>query len=355
MLTSLDMHYLTKELQQIKTARISKIYSFADGTGIVFQLHIKNKPKLFLTISPPDFLFLTDEKPATDEELIPFAKILRKHITNATITDIEQINFERILKLTVKKSTTFHLIVELFSKGNIILLDQEQKIIAATLYKKWSTRVIAPGKTYSLPPPSPNIKSIIENELAELIKKTNKDTLVKFLAADLCLGKKYAEEICITLDRNLHPSKINKTAILKELKKLLNKKLSPYVYFKNSTPVEFSPFKLNWLSKQYSTKKTDSLSKAIRLIAEAKKQPKEPKEITRLKRIISNQEKTITELEEKIKLNQEKANLIYQHFNEIKEIISLAKEKRFAELKKDPKVKRINMKEKKVLIEISKS
>ena len=52
----------------------------------------------------------------------------------------------------MKKDITYTLIVELFSQGNIILLDEENNIISPLKRKQWSDRDISAKREYIFPP-----------------------------------------------------------------------------------------------------------------------------------------------------------------------------------------------------------
>ena len=66
--------------------------------------------------------------------------------------DIRQYNFDRIVELHVAKEQKFTLVIELFAKGNIILLDEEGKIILPLKRKLWSDRKISSKEEYLYPP-----------------------------------------------------------------------------------------------------------------------------------------------------------------------------------------------------------
>ncbi len=76
--------------------------------------------------------------------------LLRKHLGGGFIDAIEQHQFDRIVKIRIGDYT---LIGELFRRGgNIILVDSENKIVAALRYEEYKDRAIKPKAEYKFPP-----------------------------------------------------------------------------------------------------------------------------------------------------------------------------------------------------------
>ena len=77
--------------------------------------------------------------------------LLRKRIKGAHVESIKQHNFDRVIEIKVKKDKYYTIIVELFDKGNIILLDDENNIIQPLKRKQLSARDISSKKEYKFP------------------------------------------------------------------------------------------------------------------------------------------------------------------------------------------------------------
>src|SRR3989338_7663865 len=99
-LSSIDLHYLVKELQALKDSRIDKIYQ-PEKELIVFSLYKTNAGKRLLRIDIGKSIFIAEEKESY-EEILGFGQFLRKHIDGYFLTEMEQINPERIIKLTFR-------------------------------------------------------------------------------------------------------------------------------------------------------------------------------------------------------------------------------------------------------------
>ncbi len=72
--------------------------------------------------------------------------LLRKRIKGANVVSITQHNFDRIIEIKVKKDKYYTIVVELFDKGNIILLDEDNNIILPLKRKRFSDRDISSKK-----------------------------------------------------------------------------------------------------------------------------------------------------------------------------------------------------------------
>ena len=320
-------------------------------------MHVPNKGKKLLRISG-NFIYLTKEKGKYDSPT-GFCMFLRKKLTSGRIREVKQIDSERVVNIEIEtKDEKFNLIVELFGKGNLILL-KDNKILSAIEYKKWKDRTIKPNELYKSPRREYNFFKLTEKTLKELLGKSNKENLVKSLALELGLGGIYSEEICLRLniDKNNKPSQVKDIKkILKEIKKITKEKISAQVVKGDIIPFNLKVYEKEKkeLFKSYNEALDYVLSKQVI-------QPQmENKEITKLKRIIVDQEKTIKKLKNSEKENKEKGETIYNNYQIIKEILLELKKarKKFSfkeikeKLKKHEVVKEVNSKEKSVIVEI---
>ena len=121
---------MLKELEVLTNSRIDKIYQPEKET-IIFSLHKTNLGKKLLRIDIGKAIYILEEKEAY-EEILGFGQFLRKHLDGYSLTDIEQIKPERILKLTFKvKEGQKYLYIEFFGKGNAILCNEHSVILNA--------------------------------------------------------------------------------------------------------------------------------------------------------------------------------------------------------------------------------
>ncbi len=128
---------LTKELKQnIEGGKIERIAQLSKDT---FALNVWNKKlfKLVISLNSNTYrICFTEKNYKLNNQGSTFFNHLKKAIESGTITEIEQINFDRIINLkiesfdNVKDKIAFNLIIELTGKySNMILLDQNKTII----------------------------------------------------------------------------------------------------------------------------------------------------------------------------------------------------------------------------------
>ena len=74
--------------------------------------------------------------------------------------------FDRLIKLELMGEQKRSIIVELFGKGNLVVLDEKERVIYASWYRKMRDRDLLPGKPLTLPPSKE--KALIEVEPEDL-------------------------------------------------------------------------------------------------------------------------------------------------------------------------------------------
>ncbi len=322
-LSSLDIKFLVGELQDLLGGKIRKVYQ-RDGE-VHLIIYMAGQGSRTLVIGSGKF-FLTNYKYEYPQKPLRFCMVLRKYLTGQRIEKIIQHDFERVV---IIKTGDYQIIVELFGKGEVILTDAQGKIIDLPSVRKWKHRTLKKGECYSMPPPALNPFKLDADFLHGQIRESGKQ-VVAFLARELSMGGKYAEEVCLMskLEKTKKCTELEKNEverILKAVKKLSRQKISPYIVYENGKPLDFAPFGL-MIYKGNENKKFGTFSETCdeffitRTDAGSKKDiVKEP-----LKHREMQQEKTIKNLEEKQKEAEETAELMYNQYmvldNLIKEI-----------------------------------
>jgi len=122
-LNFIDIKYIVEELnREISGGKIEKIFCSTNDFLLLIYAGVKKMVRILL----PNYIFLTKyrrEYPTPTN----FCMKLRKHLQGRIIDRIEQYESERIVEIIFKSG--YKLIVELFSEGNLILVDENDKII----------------------------------------------------------------------------------------------------------------------------------------------------------------------------------------------------------------------------------
>ncbi len=156
---------LTNELREnLINGRIDKIHQPEKDEITIHIRTLSDSFKLVISASSAHprvhFTSVSKKNPITAPM---FCMLLRKHIGSGKITNIEQVDFERIIKFSIESYddlgdlTTKYLIAEIMGRhSNIILTNQDMKIIDCIKHIDFtvsSVRQLMPGMNYVSPPP----------------------------------------------------------------------------------------------------------------------------------------------------------------------------------------------------------
>lgn len=363
-ISSLELFYLVRELQQLVDGKVDKIYH-PSRDELIFTIHTPGTGKKILRILAGKCMYLTEfREPA--EEPTNFCVFLRKHLSNARIREINQLQPERIVQIVFeKKEGKKTLVVELFGRGNVILLDDNNSILSAIDYHKFKDRTIRPKELYTYPKKEINFFSLNGNAFKQALKKTEKDSVATFLAVDIGIGGIFSEEAChiASVDKSKSPKEISEkqaSLLFDALNVLKDSRAEPNIIRVKGKIVDALPIRLN-IYKNEGTEFPGSFSAAIDIgfSEEIKVSPKE-REMRRLERIIGAQEEKIKELELSEQQSREKAESIFQNYRMVdgilKELRAIEKKHSWHEIKDRLKghrlIKEVDVKEKRVVIEL---
>ncbi len=323
-LSSVDIHFLAKELQVLKDGRINKIYQ--DKNKFTFKVHTR-QGDFFLNVAFPNYVFISQKIKYSTEKPGNLCMGLRKHLPNAKILGIQQYKSERILELAFKDE--LKLIIELFNKGNLILT-KDNKIVALYSTQKLKDRTIAYNSEYKYPKERCDF---IHKEQDFIKKLSNSEkSSVLALATEIGLGGSYAEEVCFLagIEKD-SKAKGNAERIYKTLKALLNKEPKPNISGSTVYALDLSTIK----GKKYFP----TISSAIEHLILS--EPERNEKLERIKHILKMQEENIRKIRNAIEENTRKGELIYENYALIKEIMETAKFKGMEEaLKKYKNIKK---------------
>ena len=253
-------------------ARIDKIYQpekdeillFLRGRDSTMRLLISasaNTPRIHLSS-------VNKENPATPPQ---FCIMLRKHLSGGRIVSVEQLGFERVIKIAASSKDEMGypiervLYCEIMGKySNLILTDGEDKIIGAIKTVDFTTsqkRQVLPGMRYELPPAQDKTDPLTETREGFYEKYT--DSAVsgdKFITSRyLGLSSLTAREIaCLAEGSSMWD------AFSKVMDIIKGGNYSPTViYNENDMPVEFSFMDIKQYGSSARVIQKETLSEAI--------------------------------------------------------------------------------------------
>ena len=199
-MTNVDIHTICQELNDLLVgARVDKSFQPTKDT-VVMRFHKAGTGRLDLVIQAGKRIHIS-QYPLTNPQNPPsFPMLLRKRVKGANVVSVSQHNFDRVVEIKMKKEETYTLIVELFAKGNIILLNEANEITLPLKRKMWSDRDISSKKEYVFPAEHGiNPVTISIDEFKEILNGGEDEEIVRVLAKN-GLGSMYAEEIMLNTE-----------------------------------------------------------------------------------------------------------------------------------------------------------
>ena len=336
--SSFDIVAAIKELKNILAeSRVNNIHQLDEKT-VVFKLHKTDVPPIRLMIEAGRRLHATGYAEENPAEPPAFCMILRKYLRGAWVAGIDQYEFERIVTLSFRTKTgLLKLVIELFGDGNIILTNEQNVIIHALAFKKMRDRNILHNLVLQLPPSSSkNPFNVTQSELEESLKNAGETEVVRSIVRFLGVGGVYAEEILLraNVDKTKHCNVLTKEeveVIFDSLQTLLaavsggNLEASIILDeeggFVDVVPVKLKRYEgckmqaygsFNQALDEFYLRVTVAERAVDRLEVDKIK-----KEVERLRRVVTEQEKSIHEDEAKAERDKLIGDAIYAHFNEL--------------------------------------
>lgn len=340
-LAAIELKVLVQEFKQLEGAWLEKVYDAAVGAavkagkGIVLQLGKSEGIKRFLACLSPFAVFCTAAKPAVSEGPGGFCSFLRHHLGNARLASIRQLGFERILELVFSSGNNrLRLMIELFSKGNVLLLDEAGIIIGAAEQQQWKDRTIRPGFAYQPPPATPDFAALPLEQFSKIVLSSEKDSVVKALAVDIGLSGIYAEELCAAagIDKSRPPTSLSGqdlAAVFSSLQGLLSRKPAPIALLDDKGRIsEVFPFPI-LASAAARTRPCQSFSEAVEALSlqQAESSSLSSKEspfarkVKELEIAIGQQRSAIDGMSTAVDENTRAAELVYEHYLEVRQIL----------------------------------
>jgi predicted ribosome quality control (RQC) complex YloA/Tae2 family protein len=339
--SNFDVFAIAKELDLIlRDSLILNVYEVEDL--LILKINTKTHGKKNLIIKKDTRINLTDYNYPIPKYPNQYIMSLRKLLKNRQILSISQYNFCRIVIMELRniEGEPWKLIIELFNKGNYILLDDNNIIKIARKYQKLKDRSILANKEYQFPTSrGKDFLSINQEEFIDLIKQDTDVELVRFMARNINIPGYYSEELCFSSDikkdvigASLNDEDVNR--LFNSFKKLRNQLLfgsyNPQIILNENVEISVIPFGLD-IFKNYTQKGFDSFNSAVdefysKIDSENIKSPYDKKiqeQIKTQEKIIKNQEEYLEELKNKKKKYYEHGDFIYANFNSLNKLISV--------------------------------
>ncbi|MDP2974532.1 MAG: NFACT family protein [Candidatus Diapherotrites archaeon] len=330
---NLTLAYLIAELKPIVEGGIVRNVQELSNGWLKLKLQSKQGSK-DLIITPGTF-FLTGCSFPAKQMTSGYGAFLRKHLRNKRIVSLQQHGFDRVALLEFPEST---LVLELFAKGNILLIDKKQQILSAFRKEQWKDRTLRKEQQYIFPASKgANPLQLKASELRKLFAKSETDA-VRALMACVNIAPVFAEAACAISGvvgknaRDLNEKEIEK--ICKNVKEIYSVDLSKAkpVLVEKSGEEMLLPFQLQLPSikivQEFNSTNAaidSTYSRQFSAAGETPEQKQFEKKRQQLLHSIEEQKKAVEELQQAVELNQAKANAIYLNYQQIAGLLAAAK------------------------------
>ena len=313
--SSLDFHaFVSIYGDTVLNSFIKKIYQ-VNQKEFVLQLYRSDLKKrdFFISLSK-GIAFYDAEKP---EEATQLSMLFRKQLSEKRIVGIEQINFDRVVKITLH--TGQEIILELFSGGNLIITDNG-KIVFAMDQHVYKTRKILIGEEYI--PPS-TVNPVENRETFFEILNNSKASIVKTLATRANLGGEIAEEALYrsNIEKSKMPAEVSQDydRLYDTIIEIMDESKKNKAYYYEEDEL-LSPVVLTALNKDPDSKFED-LNEGICYYI--KHYPETDKNKSSVERRIESQKRSIEEFNKLMNVYTEFGNFLKMNFQSIQKLINI--------------------------------
>jgi len=349
-MSSVDIAALVTELQeQLSGARVVKAYQLGEEE-IRLKLHQKDRGGVDLIIEAGRRIHITKYRRPSPRMPSSFSMFLRKHLGGGRISQIRQLDFDRIVEITIERwDKKLSLIAELLPRGNVVVIDETGKILLPLKRKSFASRKIKVGENYKRPPSRGNPLKMSEYDLMDLCKSAHDKDILRVLASELGLGRLYAEELCekAGVEKKKKANELTENEIKAIHETILDifeplitndkSKLRAHIVLEKEgkekvdvLPLELSIYETK--EKVFFSSFNDAVDDFFTTqIAEGIKGEaidKREKEIGKYERILKEQSQALRKFKKREKECIEKGELIYAHYTEIVDILREMGEKK---------------------------
>ncbi len=333
-MSNFDVAAFVRESQSYVGMQVEKVFQMS-YSEVWIRLSAKGK-KATLVIKLGRAMWFEDEYLKSDVEPPNFAMLLRKHLGRKKLNSISQHGFDRIVVLTFGAEEQLKIVVELFGKGNMILIERD-RIIKPLTSKSWRHREVKPGAEFKFPPEGVNPLDLDREDITEILGDSSKD-IVRTLAAQLNLGGSYAEEVCefLSISKDTKANELDE-AIHEKIWEALTSMITgldnimPIIKFRAGENLDLLPHPLcdhgedesiafetfNLALKEYFTSLPDESGDDKEYVSP---------EAMRLERQVEQQTEAIERLEREIVEYQEFGDLIYAEYARYEQILARTSE-----------------------------
>ncbi len=302
-------------------------------------------------------------------EATKFAMAVRKRIEDTRIFNVYQHGSDRIVVFEFgAQEGRYKLILEMFGKGNLVLVNEAGKIELCSNQVNYRDRSVRPGFDYIMPKSESVELGKLERAEIEMIMDSvsgSQNKMITEISKFINIGPVYLDQIIKgagldprdALDRN-EVSKVT-DAFVKFFEQL--KETKPLVYIEKGKVVDYSLIplsKYSALENKSFFSFSEALDEAYIEARHGKGDDGASKELEELNATIDKQKELVKQFEDESRQAAEDAKMIFGNMNEINSIIYYMQQNKRATIEEvrehfpNFKIEKINLKDKKITLEL---
>ncbi|MEM3827480.1 MAG: NFACT family protein [Candidatus Micrarchaeaceae archaeon] len=341
-ITTIEVSALVNELQSIRGFYFDKFYEVGRGR-FRFRLSRQGEKEELLCILK-HALNLTHYIEKGKQESNFYAAV-RKRITGYKIERIEQLNEDRIIKITASRGEEeIGIVFEMFGKGNLLIVDKDMKILLAYTQAEFKDRSVRSGILYQ-PPQSKAVPLSMANSqsvLRIISECKDKSTgITAFLSKSMNIGALYIENAIagsgVNTKEEVDKVSGEEAARIAESIAAIKRYTTapePIVYRANGNAVDYAICSISKYEGLASieAQHVGSLQEALDIyyheITEENNRPEEAGEIKAIRKSLERQRELLKSVEEEEEHSRKAGETIFKNMELLNKVISELREKK---------------------------
>lgn len=327
---SFDIRAAVAELQELAGGWTGKVYQ--DGDRIVMR--VKQDGLHELLVHSGRWLCLTEHRESSERHPPTFAMTLRKYIGNQRLLSISQHEFDRVV--VIRFSNGYAVVAELFSEGNVLLLDEHGDIVLPLHEQSWSQRELRPRRRYAFPPERCDPFSLQLSDFQDICNRSSSD-VVRTLVLDVNVPGKWSEEVCRRADVDKHASAAGLSddaarRLWRTLEALLDRfrerRFDPVILEGNGT-ADVLPVPLS-VHQEGQLRRYETFNQALDAFYQRMREPEQETagevERNKLERRIDQQRQAIEDFKQQTVVARRRGDAIYANYQTCQELLAAARD-----------------------------
>ena len=316
-LSSPDLFALVRGWQPLVGARLEQLHRPA-VQRFHFKFSLPGHGPRRLLVDLDGWAYLAESPPA-EQSRGGFVTALRSRLRRMRLDGVAQFSGDRILLFDfVRAETRYRLVLELFHRGNALLL-QDGVIVLALRRRIFRHRTLAPGVAYQ-PPPAPFNPFAASPEEFTAALANSERPLVSALAVDWNLGGDLAESLATDHNPAQRAAELpvaEAGTLAAQARALLADEPAPALYHRDGALHTVSAYPLMGIERDASY---DSCDEAVAAFLAARP-VSEP--VTAESSVRAQQVHVAAEHEEHARALRRRGELLFAHLGEMRELLEL--------------------------------